>query len=210
MSISATSAASDILKHGWDVEWARRREIGESLAASIYPWPALTFEIRAQDRIGGFRASTKAPTAGVWMRLQLLGDAVAERSGVLFPGMDWDLDGAETSALFSVTPFTIDETHLGRIVAFAEITRRLCVFDEPIEDRTAFRAVLIELAKESRQDSIRTLKRARRKRSDLRVVDVAPGWFRVEFPPNIAEIRRALQEDDEVDARKARRRGALA
>ena len=85
-----------------------------------------------------FRASTKPQTASVWMRLQLLGDAVAKKSGVFFPGMDWRLKPDETSAMFSVTPFTTDETFLGRIVAFAEITRRLCVFDEPMESRTAF------------------------------------------------------------------------
>ena len=40
------------------------------------------------------------------------------------------------------------------------------------------------------------------------MVDVAPGWFRVEYPPNIAEIRRALQRTEDVDAQ--RDRGALA
>ena len=116
--------------------------------------------------------------------------------------MDWELDEAETCALFSATPFTIDETMLGCIVAFAEASRRLVVAGDSLEDRARFRAVLIGLAKESRQDWIRTLKRARRKRSGLRVVDLAPGWFRIEYPRNVAEIRRAIRSED----RKSRRR----
>ena len=130
------------------------------------------------------------------MQMQLFGDAVAEKSGAFFPGMDWDLDEAETCALFSVTPFTTDETILGRIVAFAEASRRLVVPDDSLDDRTRFRAVLIELAKDSRRELIEAVERARRKRSGLRVVDLAPGWFRIEYPRNIAEIRRALKEEE--------------
>ena len=88
------------------------------------------------------------------MQVQLLGDDVAEKSGVLFPGMDWELDEAETCALFSATPCTIDETMLGCIVAFAEASRRLVVAGDSLEDRARFRAVLIDLAKESRLDLI--------------------------------------------------------
>jgi hypothetical protein len=58
------------------------------------------------------------------------------------------------------------------------------------------------LAKESRREWIETIERAGRKRSGLRLVDVAPGWFRIEYPRNIAEIRRALRDED----RKSRRR----
>ena len=175
MSISPTTTEIDLLEHGWAIEHARRVDIAESLAASIYPWPALEFEIRAQEVVGGFPPHhSKGEIASFWMQMQLLGDAVAEKTGMLFPGMDWELDEAETCALFSVTPFTIDETMLGCIVAFAEASRRLVVADDSLEDRARFRAVLIGLAKESRQDWIKTLKRARRKRSDLRVVDLAP------------------------------------
>ena len=115
----------------------------------IYPWPALEFEISAQDVVGGFPPSTsKGEVASFWMQMQLLGDAVAEKSGALFPGMDWELDEAETSALFSATPFTIDETIVGRIVAFAEASRRLVVSGDSLDDRMRFRAVLIGLAKD--------------------------------------------------------------
>ena len=209
MSIS-TATETDLLKRG-RAEWARRVDIAERLAASIYPWTALEFEIRAQKVVCGFPPLTsKVDTASLWMRLQLLGDAVAEKSGTFFPVADWGLDEAETGALFSVTPFTIDETLLGCIVAFAEASRRLFAPDISPEDRTRFRAVLIGLAKESRIDWIKSLKRARRKKSDLRAIDVAPGWFRIEYPPNIAEIHKALKEDDELSARKARRDGLLA
>jgi hypothetical protein len=203
MSIAATSTATDLLKRGWEVEHARRVDIAESLAALIYPWPALEFEIKAQEVVGGFPPSTsKGEVASFWMQMQLLGDAVAEKSGAFFPGMDWDLDEAETSALFSVTPLTTDEILLGRIVAFAEASRRLVVSDDSLEDRARFRAVLIELAKVSRRELIEAVERARRKRSGLRVVDLAPNWFRIEYPRNVAEIRRALRDED----RKSRRR----
>lgn len=206
MSISTTATATDLLKHGWEVEHARRVDIAESLAASIYPWPALEFEIRAQEVVGGFPPSTsKGETASFWMQAQLLGDAVAQKSAILFPGMDWELDEAETCALFSVTPLTTDETMLGRIVAFAEASRRLVVSDDSLEDRSRFRAVLIGLAKDSRREWIETLERARRKRSGLRVVDIAPNWFRIEYPRNIAEIRRALKEEDRRLERKRRK-----
>ena len=163
MSISPTTTEIDLLEHGWAIEHARRVDIAESLAASSYPWPALEFEIRAQEVVGDFPPITsKGEIASFWMQVQLFGDAVAEKTGMLFPGMDWELDEAETCALTSVTPFTIDETTLGRIVAFAEASRRLVVADDLLEDRARFRAVLIGLAKESRQDWIRTLKRARR------------------------------------------------
>ena len=39
--------------------------------------------------------------------------------------MDRDLDEAQTSALFGVTPLTTDETILGRIVAFAQATEAM-------------------------------------------------------------------------------------
>ena len=136
------------------------------------------------------------------MQVQLLGDNVAEKSGAFFPGMDWELDEAETCALFSATPCTIDETMLGCIVAFAEASRRLVVAGDSLEDRARFRAVLIDLAKESCLELIEDLERARRKRSGLRVVDLAPGWFRIECPRNVAEIRRAIRSED----RKFRRR----
>ena len=93
------------------------------------------------------RRRARSPASGC--RCNLLGDAVAEKSGVLFPGMDWELDEAETCALFSATPVTTDEKLVGRIVAFAEASRRLVVPDDSLEDRTRFRAVLIELAKQS-------------------------------------------------------------
>jgi hypothetical protein len=209
MSIATTSAVTDLLERGWEVERERRREIAESLAALIYPWPALDFEVRAQEVVGGFPPTTsKGEIASFWMQMQLLGDAVAEKSGALFPGMDWELDGAETCALFSATPFTTDEIMLGRIVAFAEASRRLVVPDDSLEDRARFRAVLIELAKQSRIDLIESADRARRKRSGLRVVNIAPGWFRIEYPRNVAEIRRALRDEDrrlEPKRRKAAR-----
>ena len=111
--------------------------------------------------VGGFPSTTsKGEIASFWMQMQLLGDAVAEKSGAFFPGMDWELDEAETCALFSATPFTTDEIMLGRIVAFAEASRRLVVPDDSLEDRTRFRAVLIELAKESRQEWIEAVDRA--------------------------------------------------
>jgi hypothetical protein len=209
MSIAATTAATVVLRRRSPVEFARRLEIAESLAASIYPWPALEFEIRALDRIGWFLPSTKAATAGFWMRMQLLGDAVAEKSGFLFPGMDWDLDEAETCALASVTPFTIDETIIGRIVAFSEATRRLCVPDDSIEDRSIFRAAVIDLAKEPRLELIETADRARQRKKNLRLVDAAPGWFRIEYPRNVAEIHRALKDEGEENrSRRIRRRAA--
>ena len=159
--------------------------------------------------VGGFPPTTsKGEIASFWMQMQFLGDAVAEKSGAFFPGMDWELDEAETCALFSATPFTTDEKFVGRIVAFAEASRRLVVPDDSLEDRTRFRAVLIELAKQSRIDLIESADRARRKRSGLRVVDIAPGWFRIEYPRNVAEIRRALKEEDrrlEPKRRKAAR-----
>jgi hypothetical protein len=162
MSISTTSAAKALGKPHWPVEHARRLEIAESLAALIWPWPALEFEIRAQEAVGGFLPTTsKGEIASFWMQMQLLGDAVAEKSGVLFPGMDWELDEAETCALFSATPFTTDEILLGRIVAFAEASRRLVVADDSLDDRTRFRAALIELAKQSRIDLIGTVERGR-------------------------------------------------
>ena len=203
MSISPTTTEIDLLKHGWAIEHARRVDIAESLAASIYPWSALEFEIRAQEVVGGFPPITsKGEIASFWMQVQLLGDAVAEKSGAFFPGMDWELDEAETCALFSATPCTIDETMLGCIVAFAEASRRLVVADNSLEDRARFRAVLIGLAKESCLELIEDVERARRKRSGLRVVDLAPGWFRIEWPRNVAEIRRAIRSED----RKSRRR----
>ena len=104
--------------------------------------------------------------------------------------MDWELDEAETCALFSATPCTIDETTLGRIVAFAEASRRLVVADKSLEDRARFRAVLIGLAKKSHQDWIQD-PQAR-----------APAWLRIEYPRNVAEIRRAIRSED----RKSRRR----
>jgi hypothetical protein len=203
MSIATTSAATDLLERGWEVERERRREIAESLAESIYPWPALDFEVRAQEVVGGFPPTTsKGEIASFWMQMQLLGDAVAEKSAILFPGMDWELDGAETCALFSATPLTTDETILGRIVAFAEASRRLVVPDDSLEDRSIFRAVLIDLAKQSRIDLIEAVDRARRKRSGLRVVDIAPGWFRIEYPRNVAEIRRALKEEGRLESKR--------
>jgi hypothetical protein len=209
MSIATTSTATDLLERGWEVERERRREIAESLAGSIYPWPALEFEVRAQEVVGGFPPTTsKGEIASFWTQMQLLGDAVAEKSGAFFPGMDWELDEAETCALFSATPFTADEKLVGRIVAFAEASRRLVVPDDSLEDRTRFRAVLIELAKQSRIDLIESADRARRKRSGLRVVNIAPGWFRIEYPRNVAEIRRALRDEDrrlEPKRRKAAR-----
>lgn len=60
-----------------------------------------------------------------------------EKSGVLFPGMDRDLDEAQTSALFGVTPLTTDETILGRIVAFAQATEG---YASPIAGPKAARA----------------------------------------------------------------------
>ena len=154
MSISTAAAAIDLLGRGWEVERARRLEIAELLAALIYPWPALEFEIRAQEVVGGFPPSTsKGEIASFWMQMQLLGDAVAEKSGAFFPGMDWELDEAETCALFSATPFTTDEKLVGRIVAFAEASRRLVVLDDLLDDRTRFRAILIGLAKDSRLGS---------------------------------------------------------
>ena len=170
----------------------------------IYPWPALEFEIRAQEVVGGFPPTTsKGEIASFWMQMQLLGDAVAEKSGVFFPGMDWELDEAETCALFSATPFTTDEKLVGRIVAFAEASRRLVVPDDSLDDRTRFRAVLIGLAKKSRHEWLEAVDRARRKRSGLRVVDIAPGWFRIEYPRNVAEIRRALREEGRDLSRSA-------
>jgi hypothetical protein len=203
MSIVTTATETDTLERGWEVEHARRVDIAESLAASIWPWPALEFEIRAQEIVGGFLPTTsKGEVASFWMQAQLLGDAVAEKTGIFFPGMDWELDEAETCALFSATPFTTDEILLGRIVAFAEASRRLVVSDDSLEDRARFRAILIELAKVSRRELIEGVERARRKRSGLRVVDLAPNWFRIEYPRNVAEICRALRAED----RKSRRR----
>ena len=134
--------------------------------------------------------------------MQLLGDAVAEKSGAFFPGMDWELDESETCALFSATPFTIDEKLVGRIVAFAEASRRLVVSDDLLDDRTRFRAVLIELAEQSRIDLIEGVDRARRKRSGLRVIDLAPNWFRIEYPRNVAEIRRALRDEGQIEPKR--------
>jgi hypothetical protein len=62
-----------------------------------------------------------------------------KQSGVPFPAMDRDLDEAQTSALFGVTPLTTDETILGRIVALAQATRRLCLSDSWPEGRARFR-----------------------------------------------------------------------
>jgi hypothetical protein len=203
MSIATTSAVTDLLERGQAAEFNRRLEIAESLAASIYPWPALEFEIRAQEAVGGFPPPTsKGDIASFWMQMQLLGDAVAEKSGAFFPGMDWELDESETCALFSATPFTIDEKLVGRIVAFAEASRRLVVSDDSLDDRTRFRAVLIELAEQSRIDLIEGVDRARRKRSGLRVIDLAPNWFRIEYPRNVAEIRRALRDEGQIEPKR--------
>ncbi len=60
-----------------------------------------------------------------------------EQSGVPFPAMDRDLDEAQTSALFGVTPLTTDETILGRIVAFAQATEG---YASPIAGPKAARA----------------------------------------------------------------------
>ena len=60
-----------------------------------------------------------------------------KQSGVPFPAMDRDLDEAQTSALFGVTPLTTDETILGRIVAFAQATEG---YASPIAGPKAARA----------------------------------------------------------------------
>ena len=132
MSISTTVIETDLLKARLggraraptgDRQAPRRGDLSMGLARVRDPRAGHCRRVPAVDK--------KAPIAGIWMQMQLLGDAVAEKSGVLFPGMDWDLDEAETCALMSVTPLTIDETILGRIVAFAEATRRLVVSRRP-------------------------------------------------------------------------------
>ena len=154
MSISTIATKTDLFERGGRSSIRVGSGSPSRLATSIYPWASLEFEISAQDVVGRFLPSTKFPVAAIWMQMQLLGDAVAEKSGVLFPGMDWDLDEGDTGALFSVTPLTADETILGRIVAFAEASRRLVVADDSLDDRRRFRAVLIGLAEESGREWI--------------------------------------------------------
>ncbi len=64
--------------------------------------------------------------------------AISSRKAAFsFRGMDRDLDEAQTSALFGVTPLTTDETILGRIVAFAQATEG---YASPIAGPKAARA----------------------------------------------------------------------
>ena len=83
--------------------------------------------------------------AAHWMQLQILGrnaKVLDDKVPVFFPRTNWALDQTDTRSLASITPFTIDEAILGRIVAFGKAFRRLWVDDEPLDERTAFRAAL--------------------------------------------------------------------
>jgi hypothetical protein len=66
--------------------------------------------------------------------------AISSRKAAFsFRGMDRDLDEAQTSALFGVTPLTTDETILGRIVRLCASHGRLCLSDSWPEGRARFR-----------------------------------------------------------------------
>lgn len=196
---------------GWTAERERRFEIAEQLAQSIWPWKALAFEVAALRLLCGFgrQVAEASSHAFYWTALQLFGcEACREKTRTFFPGMDWDFSDMDECALYSVVPLTTEEKILGQIVAFAEAIRRIQVPGDFIEDRAIFRAAVIQLALEARKGWIDVAGTARRREGKIVLVDIAPGWFRIEYSANVAALRLALADDGErrQKLRRPRRR----
>jgi hypothetical protein len=94
----------------------------------------------------------RTPRASFWALAQVFGPDWGEACRTLIPGVDVKFSDQEVRAILSVSPVTIDETTIGRIVAFGEAAWRFYApaADTP-ETRKAFRTILIAAARKSRQ-----------------------------------------------------------
>ena len=105
----------------------------------------------------------------------------------MIPGVEVKFSDQEVRAILSASPVTTDETTIGRIAAFGEAAWRFYApaADTP-ENRRTFRATLIAAARKNRQFWID-------RQATGRQIEVAPGWFRVEVPEDVVELRRAMK-----------------
>ena len=130
----------------WTPEGQERFDTAETLARSIWPWRELGFELRAIEFLTNLTMQTPArtPRASFWALAQVFGRDWGEACRSVIPGIDVKFSDQEVRAILSVSAVTIDETTIGRIVAFGEAAWRFYApaADKP-ENRRTFRATLI-------------------------------------------------------------------
>jgi hypothetical protein len=171
----------------------QRFAVAESLALQVYPWPALALELEMVDAVAGFSPGTAArlPRALLWAVAQFYGDAGSEMFDRLYPSTFQPLQGDEWLGILSSVPLTLDDLVLGRLVALLEAVRRI-ISDETAEERADFRRELIDAARGMKPQWADWIDGARKQEDGLNLINIAPGWFRVEDPRATAALKRVL------------------
>ena len=72
--------------------------------------------------------------------------------------------------------------------------RRLLI-DEPLDERNLFRRELIDAARENTPLWADWIDAARQREDGLALVDIAPGWVRVEDPVTSEALKRILRRN---------------
>lgn len=186
----------------WGPVSRQRFAVAESLALTIYPWERLDFELEMVDAVAGFSPETAArlPRALLWAVAQFYGDTGAEMFDVLYPDIFQPLQNDEWLGILSSVPLTLDDVTLGRLIGMCEMTRRV-VSNETAEERAEFRRELIDAAKGTKPMWADWIEGARKQEDGLNLINIAPGWFRVEDPRATAALERVLRRN-----RRCRRR----
>jgi hypothetical protein len=177
----------------WNAVLRQRFAAAESLALVIYPWERLDLELMAIDAVVGFppEASARLPRALMWMLAQFYGDIGGEAFDMLYPGLCRSIQADEWLAILASVPVTLDDSALGRLVAMGEAARRI-ISDETAEERAEFRQELIDAARGTKSLWADWIDGARQRQDGLALVDIAPGWFRVEDPLASTALKRVL------------------
>jgi hypothetical protein len=97
-------------------------------------------------------------------------------------------------AILATAPITLDEVTIGRIVAFGEAVRRLLI-DESLDERNLFRRELIDAALENTPLWADLIDAAHLREDGLSLVEIAPGWVRVEDPITSEALGRVLKRN---------------
>ena len=120
--MTRTSTSAKLQTPQWTLEGQERFDTAETFARSIWPWDGLGFELRAIEFLTNLNKQTPArtPRASFWALAQVFGPDWGEACRTLIPGVDVKFSDQEVCAILSVSPVTIDETTIGRIVAFGE------------------------------------------------------------------------------------------
>jgi hypothetical protein len=145
------------------------------------------------DAVAGFSPETAArlPRALLWATAQFYGDTGGAALGTLYPGVFRPIQNDEWLALLGALPITLNDTTLGRLVALLEMVRRV-LSNETTEERAEFRRELIDAARGMKPQWADWIDGARKQEDGLRLVEIAPGWVRVEDPLTSAALERVL------------------